>query len=99
MRLKDLGRLTPRDDRRVWAILGLAVGDALGAAYEFCSPEDVPAGPLKIVGGGWLDLEPGETTYDTALAKAVLEGYREGPLDLRRVRDACCAGRTPSLRT
>jgi ADP-ribosyl-[dinitrogen reductase] hydrolase len=79
---------TTQDDRRIGAILGLAVGDALGAAYEFCSPEDVPEGPLEIVGGGWLDLEPGETTDDTALAKAVLEGYQKGPLDLHRVRNA-----------
>jgi ADP-ribosyl-[dinitrogen reductase] hydrolase len=87
MRLGGLGRLAPRDDRRIGAILGLAVGDALGATYEFCSPEDVPEGPLEIVGGGWLDLEPGETTDDTALAKAVLEGYQESPLDLRQVRE------------
>lgn len=77
-----------QDDNRTGAILGLAVGDALGATYEFCSPEDVPDGPLEIVGGGWLDLAPGETTDDTALAKAVLKGYQEGPLDLHRVRDA-----------
>lgn len=74
-------------DKRIGAILGLAVGDALGATYEFCSPEEVPDGPLEIVGGGWLDLEPGETTDDTALARCVLEGYQEGLLDLRRVRD------------
>ena len=41
-----------------------------------------------MVGGGWLELEPGETTDDTALTKAVLAGYGGGPLDLRRVRDA-----------
>jgi ADP-ribosyl-[dinitrogen reductase] hydrolase len=79
---------TARDDESIGAILGLTVGDALGATYEFCSPVEVPEGPLEIVGGGWLDLDPGETTDDTALAKAVLEGYREGSLDLRRVRDA-----------
>jgi ADP-ribosyl-[dinitrogen reductase] hydrolase len=77
-----------QDHSRTGAILGLAVGDALGATYEFCSPEDVSDGPLEIVGGGWLDLTPGETTDDTALAKAVLKGYQEGPLDLHRVRDA-----------
>jgi ADP-ribosyl-[dinitrogen reductase] hydrolase len=60
----------------------------LGATYEFCSPEEVPEGPLDMVGGGWLGLEPGETTDDTALAKAVLEGYQEGSLDLHRVREA-----------
>lgn len=57
------------------AVLGLAVGDALGATYEFCQPDAVPDGPLEIVGGGWLDLAPGETTDDTALAECVIEGY------------------------
>ena len=88
MRFEDLEQLAPRDERRAGAILGLAVGDALGATYEFCSPKDVPGGPLEVVGGGWWDLEPGETTDDTALTKAVLEGYQEGFLDLHLVRDA-----------
>ncbi len=88
MNIEDLQSLAPREDRRVGAILGLAVGDALGATYEFCSPREVPEGPLEMVGGGWLGLEPGETTDDTALARAVLAGYQDGSLDLRRVRDA-----------
>jgi ADP-ribosylglycohydrolase len=41
-----------------------------------------------MTGGGVFGWAPGETTDDTALAKAVLEGYREGALDLGRVRDA-----------
>ncbi len=88
MNVEDLQALPPREDRRVGAILGLAVGDALGATYEFCSPREVLEGPLEMVGGGWLGLEPGETTDDTALARAVLMGYQDGSLDLRRVRDA-----------
>ena len=88
MNPEDLRALPPREDRRIGAILGLAVGDALGATYEFCSPREVPQGPLEMVGGGWLGLEPGETTDDTALSRAVLTGYEGGPLDLRRVRDA-----------
>ena len=88
MRPEDLGSLTPREDRRAGAILGLATGDALGATYEFSSPEEVPEGLLEILGGGWLDLDAGETTDDTALARAVLEGYRGGSLDLSLVRDA-----------
>lgn len=88
MNVEDLQSLPPKEDRRAGAILGLAVGDALGATYEFCSPREIPEGPLEMVGGGWLGLEPGETTDDTALAKAVLTGYGGGPLDLRRVRDA-----------
>lgn len=87
MNVQDLRDLSPREDRRIGAVLGLAVGDALGATYEFCTPDEVPDGPLEMVGGGWLDLRSGETTDDTALAKAVLRGYREGPLDMRRVRD------------
>lgn len=88
MRPEDPSGLSPREARRAGAILGLAVGDALGATYEFCSAEEVPERPLEMVGGGWLGLEPGETTDDTALARAVLEGYRDGSFDLRRVRDA-----------
>lgn len=87
MNFEDLRALPPREDKRAGAILGLAVGDALGATYEFCSPREIPQGPLEMVGGGWLGLEPGETTDDTALTKAVLTGYgRGGPLDLGRVR-------------
>jgi ADP-ribosyl-[dinitrogen reductase] hydrolase len=86
--VEDLQALPPEEDRRAGAILGLAVGDALGATYEFCPPREVPQGPLEMAGGGWLHLEPGETTDDTALAKAVLRGYEGGSLDLRRVRDA-----------
>jgi ADP-ribosyl-[dinitrogen reductase] hydrolase len=88
VRPEDLGKLTPRDNKRAGAILGLATGDALGATHEFSSPEEVPEAPLEIVGGGWLRLEPGETTDDTALAGAVPEGYRGGSLDLGQVRDA-----------
>ena len=86
MRAEDLRSLSPREDRRAGAIPGLAAGDALGATYEFCSPGEVPEGPLEMVGGGWLALEPGETTDDTALAEAVLKGYDGGSLSLRRVR-------------
>ena len=88
MKPEDLENLTPREDRRAGAILGLATGDALGATHEFSSPEEVLEGPLEIVGGGWLRLEPGETTDDTALAGAVLEGYRGSTLDLGLVRNA-----------
>lgn len=91
MRMEDLPALSPGEDRRTGAILGLAVGDALGATYEFCSPGEVPEEPLEMVSGGWLGLAPGETTDDTALARAVLRGYRGGSLDLRRVREEMLA--------
>ncbi len=88
MRMDDLRDLPPREDRRAGAILGLAAGDALGATHEFRTPEDVPEGPLEIVGGGVFRWEPGAPTDDTELALAVLEGYRGGELDLGAVRDA-----------
>jgi ADP-ribosyl-[dinitrogen reductase] hydrolase len=87
MNIEDLQVLPSREDKRAGAIMGLAVGDALGATYEFCSPREVPDGPLEMVGGGWLGLDLGETTDDTALAKAVLADYEGGSLDLRRVRN------------
>ncbi len=55
MNFEDLQSLPTRGNKRAGAILGLAVGDALGATYEFCSPRDIPEGPLEMVGGGWLD--------------------------------------------
>ena len=87
MRTEDLLALPAADGRRAGAILGLAVGDALGATYEFCVPAEIPEGPLEVVGGGWLDLRAGETTDDTALARAVLSGYGGKTFDLRRVRE------------
>ena len=87
MRPEEPRGLTLQEDRRTGALLGLAVGDALGAPYEFRRPDDVPAGALEMVGGGVFGWRPGETTDDTALAKAVLKGYRDGSFDLRRVRD------------
>ncbi len=61
----------------------------LGATHEFRTSEQVPEGPLEIVGGGIFGWRPGEPTDDTELALAVLEGYRGGSsLDLGRVRKA-----------
>jgi len=54
-------------DRFRGALLGLAVGDAVGTAVEFR-----PRGtfrPLKdMVGGGPFELEPGQWTDDTSMA-------------------------------
>jgi ADP-ribosyl-[dinitrogen reductase] hydrolase len=55
-------------DRVVGCVLGLAVGDALGAPFEFRRaahiPEPVPAFELP-----WKGFPPGTTTDDTAMAR------------------------------
>jgi len=66
-------------DRAKGSMYGVAVGDALGAPLEFMSQEDIIAkhGMLrvnKMLGGGWLNLEPGQTTDDTDMTLAVAEG-------------------------
>ena len=58
--------MTPQDRMR-GCLLGLAVGDALGATNEFKSRGTFR--PVTgIVGGGPFDLQPGQWTDDTAMA-------------------------------
>ena len=64
------------------ALFGVAVGDALGGPVEFMGPEEIAAryGRLdKMVGGGWLHLQPGEITDDTQMTLCVAEGIVEAP--------------------
>jgi ADP-ribosyl-[dinitrogen reductase] hydrolase len=60
-------------DRALGAFLGLAVGHALGAVVEFMTAQEI-AVPFKvhnqIVGGGWLQLKPGQVTDDTEMTLA-----------------------------
>lgn len=66
------------------ALLGVALGDALGATLEFLAPTEVAKryGTLtEIVGGGWLKLAPGDITDDTQMTLAVAEGILENPTD------------------
>lgn len=59
-------------DRYLGSLIGLAVGDALGASVEFC-----PAGSFEpvtgMIGGGAFDLRPGEWTDDTSMALCLAE--------------------------
>lgn len=65
-------------DRAAGALLGLAVGDALGAGYEFES--DPPAHP-EMIGGGIFGFAPGEWTDDTQMALCIAEVAASGQLD------------------
>ena len=68
----------PHLDRCQGVLLGLAVGDALGAPLEFKSAEEILrdyGGPVRtMVGGGFLGWDVGEWTDDTAMAVCVAEG-------------------------
>ena len=68
-------------DRAIGTVLGSAIGDALGAPYEFGMAPIGPAGPAMI-GGGLGNFAPGEWTDDTSMAWAVLDVAATGA-DLR----------------
>lgn len=63
-------------DRALGAILGGAVGDALGAPYEFSTRSPgiaLSGGSADMTGGGQHCWRPGEWTDDTAMAVPILE--------------------------
>jgi ADP-ribosyl-[dinitrogen reductase] hydrolase len=63
-------------DRSLGAMVGLAVGDALGATLEFTSPGSFA--PIDdMVGGGPHGLQPGEWTDDTSMALCLAESLVE----------------------
>lgn len=68
-------------DRACGAVLGTAVGDALGAAYEFGLAEVGVEGP-RMLGGGLGDFAPGEWTDDTSMVWCLLDVAAQGA-DLR----------------
>jgi ADP-ribosylglycohydrolase len=73
-----------RLDRYRGAMLGLAVGDALGTTLEFTAAGQFA--PIEdMIGGGPFDLKPGEWTDDTSMALCLAESLLEcggfDPLD------------------
>ena len=62
-------------------MLGLALGDALGAPFEFRRAAQVPD-PLPAFELEWMGLPPGTTTDDTAMARNLIRSLLErGALD------------------
>lgn len=58
--------------RAVGALLGLAVGDAIGTTLEFTARDSLPR-LTGMIGGGPFHLKPGEWTDDTAMALALAD--------------------------
>ena len=64
-------------DRIRGALYGVAVGDALGGPLEFMSDRqicDAYGRVTDMIGGGWLNLKPGEVTDDTQMTLCVARG-------------------------
>lgn len=62
------------------ALYGHAIGDAMGATTEFMVPDEIKAkyGEVNdIIGGGWLDLQPGEVTDDTEMSICVMQALED----------------------
>lgn len=77
-------------DRYRGVLLGLASGDALGGPVEFLSRDDIatqyPDGLRDFIGGGWLDLYPGEITDDTQMSLAIARSLAEnGDVDMEDI--------------
>jgi ADP-ribosyl-[dinitrogen reductase] hydrolase len=72
-------------DRGAGCLLGLALGDALGAPFEFLRATRIPV-PLPVLQLPWQGLPPGTTTDDTAmarnLARSLAAAGRFDPADL-----------------
>src|SRR5688500_7486072 len=80
------------NERARGAVMGLAVGDALGTTYEFEALEQRPypelaTGPATdVVGGGPFGLAPGAITDDTQMAVCLARSLAEhGRLDVEDV--------------
>ena len=61
-------------------MLGLAIGDALGATVEFMTPREIGAQygvHDRICGGGWLRLAAGDVTDDTTMTLALAGAWIE----------------------
>ena len=75
--------------RYAGTLLGLACGDALGGPLEFVKRDEIaerfPTGVTEFIGGGWLDLDPGEVTDDTQQALILAESLTDSGLDLDRL--------------
>lgn len=67
-------------ERAYAALLGVAIGDALGATLEFMTPKEIQAqyGVLtEIRGGGWLHLPKGAVTDDTEMTLCIARSLTE----------------------
>lgn len=82
-RRKDPRKRKPLVDHATGALLGLAIGDALGTTTEFQRPAGLPRYPTLVtgpqrepVGGGPFQVAAGQVTDDTQMACCLAEVLR-----------------------
>ena len=76
------------------AVYGFAIGDAMGATTEFMTENQIKTifGKVTdIVGGGWLNLKPGDVTDDTQMTMCVMDAAIASGGSDDRFRKACIA--------
>ena len=84
------GRPTDVLDRAKGALVGLALGDALGTTLEFARRDTEPP-VTDLVGGGPFGLAAGEWTDDTSMALCLADSLlAAGGLDVRDLAERCC---------
>lgn len=74
------------------ALYAHAIGDAMGATTEFMTAEEITIkyGQVDdLIGGGWLDLNVGKTTDDTAMTIGVIDALMKGFKNLDEFKKAC----------
>lgn len=75
-------------DRAIGALVGLAVGDAIGTTLEFEPRDDRAERLTDMIGGGPFHLPPGGWTDDTAMALALADSLAErDPFDPEDLMD------------
>ena len=82
-------------DRAKGALIGLALGDALGTSLEFSERDSLPR-VTDLVGGGPFHLAPGQWTDDTSMALCLGDSLldRRGlDLDVRDLMERFCRWR------
>lgn len=74
--------LVDQRERTIGSVLGLALGDALGAPFEFRRAQQIPSPPPAFE-LPWMGLPPGTTTDDTAMARNLIRSLiaNDGRLD------------------
>ena len=76
------------------AVYGFAIGDSVGATTEFMSKDEIRSkyGEVtKQLGGGWLNIDPGEVTDDTQMMLCVMDALMKYPDDVDRFKHECAS--------